>query len=104
MDSTIPLRDLRSCSMTRSRCQPIRISTTLACPRCPLCRHGLRLTTVLNTHTHADHIGINRDLQARGLPASMRVVGPARAAADVPGLTEAVDEGEEVRSPALIHI
>ncbi len=64
-------------------------------------RHGLRLTTVLNTHTHADHIGINRDLQARGLLASMRVVGPTRAAADVPGLTESVDEGDEVRFGAV---
>ena len=26
-------------------------------------RHGLRLTTILNTHTHGDHIGINRDMQ-----------------------------------------
>ena len=60
-------------------------------------QHGLNLTTILNTHTHADHIGINRDLDKRGLLSSMRVVGPKRAAADVPGLTEAVDEGDTVR-------
>ena len=53
---------------------------------------GLRLTTILNTHTHGDHIGINRDLAKRGLLANMRVFGPARAAAAVPGLTDPVDE------------
>src|SRR5262249_55903043 len=55
---------------------------------------GLRLTTIINTHTHGDHIGINRDLLRRGLLSGMRVVGPKRAAADVPGITEAVDDGE----------
>ena len=57
---------------------------------------GLRLTTVLNTHTHGDHIGVNRDLQKRGLLAAMRVVGPAGAAAAVPGLNEPVSEGDEI--------
>ena len=57
---------------------------------------GIELTTILNTHTHFDHIGINRDLQGRGLLSAMRVVGPKRAAADVPGLTEPVDEGSRV--------
>jgi hydroxyacylglutathione hydrolase len=55
---------------------------------------GLRLTTIINTHTHGDHIGINRDLERRGLLSGMRVVGPKRAAADVPGITEAVDDGD----------
>jgi hydroxyacylglutathione hydrolase len=57
---------------------------------------GLRLTTVLNTHTHGDHIGVNRDLQRRGLLSAMRVIGPAGAADAIPGLTEAVAEGDEV--------
>jgi hydroxyacylglutathione hydrolase len=56
--------------------------------------HGLRLTTILNTHTHGDHIGINRDLERRGLLSSLQVYGPKRAAADVPGLTLAVDDGD----------
>jgi hydroxyacylglutathione hydrolase len=57
---------------------------------------GWRLTTILNTHTHFDHIGINRDLAKRGLLEGMRVVG-ARATQDaVPGLTEAVGEGDTV--------
>jgi hydroxyacylglutathione hydrolase len=55
---------------------------------------GATLTTVLNTHTHWDHIGINQDLEKRGLLGAMRVIGPARAADDVPGLTEPVDEGD----------
>ena len=59
--------------------------------------HGLQLTTILNTHTHADHIGINRDLQRRGLLNGMRVVGPAPVAGDVPGITEEVNEGDTVQ-------
>jgi hydroxyacylglutathione hydrolase len=55
---------------------------------------GYRLTTIFNTHTHGDHIGINLDLEKRGKLAALRVVGPKRAARDVPGLTEAVDEGD----------
>lgn len=59
--------------------------------------HGLRLTTILNTHTHGDHVGINRDLQRRGKLEGLTVVGPGRRAADVPGLTRAVDEGDSAR-------
>lgn len=58
--------------------------------------HGLRITTVLNTHTHGDHVGLNRGLAHRGLLDGLRVVGPARAASDVPGLTQPVDEGDGV--------
>lgn len=57
---------------------------------------GARLDAILNTHTHGDHIGVNRDLARRGLLDGVRVVGPARAASSVPGLTEAVDEGDTV--------
>lgn len=53
---------------------------------------GVRLTTVLNTHTHFDHIGLNHDLGEK--LTSMRVIGPAKAADDVPGLNEPVDEGD----------
>jgi hydroxyacylglutathione hydrolase len=55
---------------------------------------GYRLTTIFNTHTHGDHIGINLDLGKRRMLSSLRVVGPKRAARDVPGLTEAVDDGD----------
>ncbi|MCA9555184.1 MAG: hydroxyacylglutathione hydrolase [Myxococcales bacterium] len=57
---------------------------------------GLTLTTIFNTHTHADHVGINTDLADRGLLANMRVVGAAKARDAVPGITEAVDEGDTV--------
>jgi hydroxyacylglutathione hydrolase len=63
--------------------------------------HGLRVTTVLNTHTHGDHVGINRDLQKRGLLDGMTVVGPSRRAADVPGITRGVDDGDTVRIGAV---
>ncbi|MCA9632468.1 MAG: hydroxyacylglutathione hydrolase [Myxococcales bacterium] len=55
---------------------------------------GLTLTTILNTHTHGDHVGINRALSERGLLDGMQVIGPARAARDVPGLTRGVDDGD----------
>ena len=50
-------------------------------------RH-LRLTTVLNTHTHPDHIGLNRGLARRGRLDEMRVVGAASRADDIPGLNQ----------------
>lgn len=59
--------------------------------------HGLRLTSVFNTHTHGDHVGINRDLERRGMLSALRVVGSALRQRDVPGLTVAVDEGDVVR-------
>src|SRR5690606_31912316 len=58
--------------------------------------HDLRPRTILNTHTHHDHIGINRDLLARGALQGWRVFGPARTAAEVPGLTVPVDERDIV--------
>lgn len=57
-------------------------------------RHGLQLTTILNTHTHPDHVGVNRDLEERGLLDGMRVIGSKRAANDVPGITEPVSDGD----------
>lgn len=58
--------------------------------------HDLRPHTILNTHTHHDHVGINRDLLARGALQGWRVFGPARTAAEVPGLTVPVDERDIV--------
>lgn len=58
---------------------------------------GLTLKTILNTHTHPDHIGINLDLARRGLLDGMRVVGAKSRAKDIPGLTEPVEEGDTVR-------
>ncbi|NWG70444.1 MAG: hydroxyacylglutathione hydrolase [Parvularculaceae bacterium] len=55
---------------------------------------GWRLTHILNTHWHPDHAGGNLALKARW---SCRIIGPKREAARIPGLDEAVGEGDEVR-------
>lgn len=57
-------------------------------------RLGVQLTTVFNTHTHPDHIGINRDLEGLGLLSELRVVGSSRAANPIPGLNTPVSEGD----------
>lgn len=59
-------------------------------------KHELRLTTIFNTHTHGDHVGINSDLEARGMLADLQVVGPRRAQEQVPGIKVAVDDGDTV--------
>jgi len=59
--------------------------------------HEIYLTTILNTHTHPDHIGINRDLARKHLLRDMRVVGPAARASDIPGITEQVKEGSHIQ-------
>ena len=72
------------------------------------CAHrGFRLTTILNTHTHMDHVGINHDLASRGLLADMRVVGSTKKAREIPGLTAGVDEGSEIEfgtAPARVML
>ncbi|MCA9608327.1 MAG: hydroxyacylglutathione hydrolase, partial [Myxococcales bacterium] len=69
--------------------------------------NDLVLTTILNTHTHMDHVGINHELAKLGKLEGLRVFGPARKASDVPGLTDPVDEGAtasvgEVRFDVLL--
>lgn len=59
-------------------------------------RLGLRLTTILTTHTHGDHVGLHHDLAGQGLLEGLRVVGCADRRAEIPGLNEAVDEGDVV--------
>ena len=60
-------------------------------------QRGLNLTTILTTHTHPDHIGIHRELAKRGALERLRVVGNASLAAAIPGLSEGVEDGSEVR-------
>lgn len=57
-------------------------------------RLGVRLSTILNTHTHRDHVGINHELGAEAL-SGMRVIGPRSKRAEIPGLSEAVEDGSE---------
>lgn len=59
--------------------------------------HGFRLTTLLTTHTHPDHIGIHRELEAAGWADRLTVVASAHAAEPVPMCTQPVDEGDVVR-------
>ncbi len=65
-------------------------------------KNELQLQGILNTHTHPDHIGINRDLARRGLLERMRVVGARKRAADVPGVTELVDDGDVVAIGSVV--
>jgi hydroxyacylglutathione hydrolase len=58
-----------------------------------LAREGWRLTHILNTHWHSDHAGGNLALKARW---GCRIVGPRGEAAKIPGLDEAVGEGDAV--------
>ena len=59
------------------------------------CRaNGLELTTILNTHTHWDHVGINNDLKRQGKINDIRVFGSHKMAADVPGLTDPLNDGD----------
>jgi hydroxyacylglutathione hydrolase len=59
--------------------------------------HELHLTTILNTHTHMDHVGINHQLARQGALSRYRVFGPAKKASEVPGLTDPVDEDAVAR-------
>jgi hydroxyacylglutathione hydrolase len=60
---------------------------------------GLTWRTLINTHTHPDHIGINRQLAKQDLLDDMRVVGnPDRS---IPGLNTPVRDGDTVQVGTL---
>jgi hydroxyacylglutathione hydrolase len=61
----------------------------------------INLTAILNTHTHPDHIGINRDLSRRNQLTGLRVWGCRTVAEKIPGLTDALDDGDAVELGAL---
>lgn len=59
---------------------------------------GLRITHILNTHWHPDHVGGNAALkEATGCT----IIGPARERDRIPGLDVAVDEGDRVELEGL---
>ncbi len=57
-------------------------------------RERVRLTTVLATHHHFDHVGGNQDLRA-ALP-GIRIFGSAEDAPRIPGITDSVRDGDQV--------
>lgn len=58
-----------------------------------LAARGWRLTHVLNTHHHADHVGGNLDLKAAY---GCRIVGPRADQARIPGIDVALGDGDHV--------
>jgi len=57
-------------------------------------RRGWRISHILNTHHHGDHVGGNLEIkQATGCT----IVGPKPDAARIPGIDVEVDEGDRVR-------
>lgn len=59
-----------------------------------LAREAWRLTHILNTHWHPDHAGGNLALKERW---GCRIIGPRGEVEKIPGLDEAVGEGDVVR-------
>jgi hydroxyacylglutathione hydrolase len=62
-------------------------------------RQGVNLTTVLSTHWHFDHVGGNKDLLA-ALP-NLRIYGARAEHGRIPGITDAIDDGDEVQVGGL---
>jgi len=59
-----------------------------------LAAHGLKLTHILNTHHHPDHVGGNLALKAQF---GASIIGPGKDAARIPGIDIGVTEGETCR-------
>jgi hydroxyacylglutathione hydrolase len=57
-------------------------------------REKVNLTAILNTHHHRDHTGGNEGLLARG---QLDVYGHSSDLGRIPGLTQGVDDGGEIR-------
>ncbi len=60
---------------------------------------GVRLTAILATHHHFDHVGGNADLLARC--SNLRVYGSSDDAPRIPGITDRVRDGDAVEVGAL---
>jgi hydroxyacylglutathione hydrolase len=62
-------------------------------------RRNLNFTTVLSTHWHFDHVGGNKDLLA-ALP-NLRIYGARAEHGRIPGITDPIDDGDEVKVGGL---
>lgn len=56
-----------------------------------LAAHGLKLTHILNTHHHPDHVGGNLELQSEF---GATIAGPGKDSARIPGINSGVVEGD----------
>lgn len=54
---------------------------------------GIRITHILNTHWHPDHVGGNAEIKAA---TGCTITGPAREVDKIPGIDFTVDEGDSV--------
>ncbi len=54
---------------------------------------GLRISHILNTHWHPDHVGGNLDIQQES---GCTIIGPAGESHPIPGMNRAVQEGDQV--------
>ncbi len=55
---------------------------------------GKRVTMLLTTHTHGDHIGIHRAWERSGRLGSVHVIGSTAPKEPIPGLDQPVSEGD----------
>jgi hydroxyacylglutathione hydrolase len=62
-------------------------------------KQGVRLTSVLATHHHYDHVGGNTDLL--GQVTNLRVYGSAGDAPKIPGITDRMHDGDQLKVGAL---
>jgi hydroxyacylglutathione hydrolase len=56
-------------------------------------RERVRVTAILSTHHHFDHVGGNEELIARRRPDGLRVYGYAADRARIPGITDGLEDG-----------
>jgi len=76
-------REDRFCAVIDpSEAEPVRRATK---------EHGLKLTHILNTHHHPDHVGGNLELKEEF---GLTIVGPKNDAARIPGIDIGVAEGD----------
>lgn len=58
-------------------------------------KRGWKLTHILNTHHHWDHVGGNQELKQED--GSIKIYGPAGEKEKIPGIDVAVEEGDTVK-------